>query len=64
MFIWNKYLEIKDTEENHIVEAKNRLNYLKWFIQKIREMNNDGEIDVLQYAKIYDRLMEEKELLE
>lgn len=64
MFIWNKLLKIKDTEENHITEAKNRLNYLKWIIKKIREANNSGKINVLKYAKIYDTLVEEQELLE
>ena len=38
MFIWNKLLKIKDTEENHITEAKNRLNYLKWIIKKSEKL--------------------------
>lgn len=63
MWIWSKILGVKDTEENHRIEAKNRLNYLDWVLGKIVLLQNSGKINIFNYAHFYDSMMEERNLL-
>ena len=63
-WMWKYLPKVKDTEDNHLQEAKNRLNYVNWVLNNFKTLVNDQVLSIFNFAHFYDALIEEKEVLE
>lgn len=61
---WKTLPKVKDTNDNHLQEAKNRLNYLNWAITQYKDLYDKVMLSDFEFHNIYTTMTEEKKFLE